>query len=136
MQVQAQQTIHPVANVRLSFLLLPFSPLLTVEFMTVGNLTVQLESNFVNTHGVNLKYFVKERMNGHHLFTGLALVESITLRQDKKITFLPYAGYGYAYRFGNKNQWVFDSRFGIGSTTNADKNAFYPIVKTGIGRIF
>lgn len=133
---QTEKEINPTANVRLSFLLFPFTPLLTVEVRTIGNLTLQLETNFVNTHGANLKYFIKNRMDGHYVFTGIALVENELLRQDKKTTFLPYAGYGYAYRFGNKKQWTFDNRIGIGATTNADRNSVYPVIKTGIGRIF
>lgn len=133
---QTEKEINPTVNVRLSFLLFPFTPLLTVEAKTTGNLTLQFETNFLNTHGVNLKYFIKSRMDGHYVFTGIALVENKLLRQDKKITFLPYAGYVYAYRFGNKKQWTFDNRIGIGATTNADRNSVYPIIKTGIGRIF
>jgi hypothetical protein len=86
---QTEKEINPTANVRLSFLLFPFTPLLTVEVRTIGNITLQLETNFVNTHGANLKYFVKNRMDGHYVFTGIALVENKLLRQDKKITFLP-----------------------------------------------
>jgi hypothetical protein len=133
---QTEKAIEPTANVRLSFLLFPFTPLLTVEVRTIGNFTIQAETNFVNTHGANLKYFIKDRMDGGYIFTGIALVENKLLRADKKITFLPYAGYGYAYRFGNKKQWTFDNRIGIGATTNADKNSVYPVIKTGIGRIF
>ena len=133
---QTEKGNNPTANVRLSFLLFPFTPLLTLEVRTIGNLTLQLETNFVNTHGANLKYFIKNRMDGHYVFTGIALVENKLLRQDNKITFLPYAGYGYAYRFGNKKQWTFDNRIGIGVTTNADRNSVYPVIKTGVGRVF
>ena len=124
-------------NIRLSFLVFPpISPLLTFEVRTFENLTLQLETNFINTHGVNLKYFVKERMNGHYLFVGSAFLESEYLRKDKNISFLPYAGYGYAYRFGKSNRWTFDNRLGIGKTINADKNMILPVLKTGIGRTF
>ncbi len=133
---QAQKEFKPIANVRLSFLLFPFTPLLTVEASTIKNLTLQLETNFMNTHGVNLKYFIKSSMNGHYVFTGFALVENKRLRQDNKLTFLPYAGYGNAYRFGHKKHWSLDNRVGIGVSTNADTNSVYPIIKTGIGRIF
>lgn len=133
---QTQKEIKPKANVRLSFLLFPFTPLLTLEARTIGNLTFQVETNFVNTHGANLKYFIKDRMDEHYVFLGMALVENKLLLADKKITYLPYAGYGYAYRFGDKKQWTFDNRIGIGSTINADNNGIYPIIKTGIGRIF
>lgn len=126
----------PIANIRLSFLLFPFTPLLTAEVRTIGHLTLQFESNFTNTHGANLKYFINERMQEHYIFTGLAIVENKLLRKDKEKTFLPYAGYGYAYRFGERKRWTFDNRIGIGSTTNADNNGVYPIIKTGIGRIF
>jgi hypothetical protein len=133
---QSVNEIKSTANVRLSFLLFPFTPLFTMEVRTIDNFTIQAETNFINTHGANLKYFFKTKMDADYIFTGIALVENKLLRTDKKITFLPYAGYGYAYRFGNKKQWTFDTRIGIGTTTNADKNAMYPIVKTGIGRIF
>ena len=138
-KVQAQTTDPkpPNVNVRLSLLIFPpFSPLLTFEVRTFGNITLQLETNFVNTHGVNAKYFIKERMNGHYLFVGTAFIESDFLRKDKNITFLPYAGYGYAYRFGKTKAWIFDSRLGIGRTLNADKNLILPVLKTGIGRTF
>jgi hypothetical protein len=133
---QNEKDFQPIANVRLSFLILPFTPLLTVEVRTFGSLTLQLESNFVNTHGANLKYFIDDEMNGHYVFGGLALVQNKLLRDDKKITYLPYVGYGYAYLFGEKRRWTFDNRIGLGATTNADNNLVFPIVKTGIGRLF
>ena len=136
-QAQTPDPKLPNGNVRLSFLIFPpFTPLLTVETRTFGNLTLQLETNFTNTHGFNLKYFTKERMNGHYLFVGSAFVESAFLRKDKNITSLPYAGYGYAHRFGTSKTWLFDSRLGIGRTLNADKNGIYPVLKTGIGKTF
>lgn len=137
LQAQPTEPKLPIGNVRLSFLIFPpFSPLLTLEMRTFDKITVQLETNFINTHGVNLKYFIDERMNGHFVFLGTAFLENDFLRKDKNITFLPYAGYGYAYRFGKTNAWTFDSRLGIGRTTNADNNAIYPVLKTGIGRTF
>jgi hypothetical protein len=132
---QTEKAIQPIANIRLSFLLFPFTSLLTLEVRTIGNFTIQAETNFVNTHGANLKYFIKDRMDGDYVFAGIALVENKLLRADKKITFLPYAGYGYAYRFGNKKQWTFDNRIGIGATTNADRNSIYPVIKIGLGII-
>lgn len=136
-QAQTNKPKLPIGNVRLSFLIIPpISPLLTFEVRTFDKLTVQLETNFVTTHGANLKYFINERMNGHFMFIGTAFIESDFLRKDKSITFLPYAGYGYAYRFGKSNAWTFDSRLGIGRTTNADNVAIYPVLKTGIGRTF
>ncbi len=137
LQAQTNGLKLPIGNIRLSFLIFPpFTPLLTLEMRTFDKLTVQLETNLVNTHGVNLKYFVNQRMNGHFIFVGTAFIENDFLRKDKNITFLPYAGYGYAYRFGKSNAWTFDSRLGIGRTTNADNNAIYPVLKTGIGRTF
>ncbi len=136
-QAQTIATKLPTANIRLSFLIFPpFTPLLTFEMSTYEKLTVQLETNFLTTHGINLKYFINERMNGHFIFVGSAFIESSFLRKDKNITFLPYGGYGYANRFGKRNAWTFDSRLGIGVTTNADKNTVSPILKTGIGRTF
>ena len=138
-KVQAQTTEPkpPNVNIRLSLLVFPpISPLLTFEVRTIGKITLQLETNFVNTHGVNLKYFTKESMNGHYLFVGMAFLEGDFLRKDKNTTLLPYTGYGYAYRFGNNSAWTFDSRLGIGSTLNADKNLILPVLKTGIGRTF
>lgn len=134
---QTPDTKLPTINVRLSLLLIPpASPLLTLEMRTLGNLTVQLETNFVNTHGVNLKYFTKARMDGHYIFVGAAFVESRFLRKDLKSTILPYLGYGYAHRFGKNRHWIFDNRIGIGRTINADSNGIYPVIKTGIGKIF
>ncbi len=136
-QAQKNETKLPTANVRLSFLIFPpFSPLLTLEVRTFQSLTVQLETNFVNTHGINLKYFIKERMNGHYIFLGTALLESEYLRKDKNLVYLTYVGYGYAHRFGKTKAWVFDSRIGFGKTINADNNLFLPVLKTGIGRTF
>ncbi|SFF59643.1 hypothetical protein [Thermoflexibacter ruber] len=135
-KAQTKSDITPSANVRLSFLIFPFTPLLTVEVRTIGNLTLQFESNFVNTHGANLKYFINNRMDGHYVFMGIALVDNKLLREDGKTTFLPYAGYGYAHRFGHRRQWTFDSRIGIGPTTNADNNSIYPVIKTGVGYLF
>ncbi len=137
LQAQIAENQLTKINARLSFLIFPpFSPLLTLETKTFKNLTLQLETNFVNTHGVNLKYFTKQAMNGSYLFVGTAFVENTFLRKDNQITFLPYTGYGYAYRFGKSKAWTWDSRLGIGQTTNADNNAIYPVLKTGIGRIF
>jgi hypothetical protein len=127
----------PTLNIRVSFLVFPsFSPLLSLEIRTLENTTVQLESNFLDTHGVNLKCFFKERMKKHYCFIGNAFIESDYLRKDKTTTFLPYVGYGYAYRLGKSEAWIFDSRIGIGRTLNADKNTLLPVVKTGIGRTF
>jgi hypothetical protein len=126
----------PKFNVRLSVLVAPFTPLLTVESATFGNLTLQGETNFRNIHGLNLKYFLQNRMDKSYVFVGSAWVVDDFLRKDKQTTLLPYLGYGYAHRWGNKNQWTFDSRFGLGRTVNADKNSIYPVIKTGIGRVF
>lgn len=75
-------------------------------------------------------------MDEDYILTAIALVDNKLLRADKKTRFLPYAGYGYSYRFGNKKQWTFDNRIGIGGTTNTDINSVYPVIKTGIGLIF
>lgn len=135
----SQETNHkePLVNVRLSFLVFPpITPLLTLELRTINKLTVQLETNFVNTHGVNLKYFTKQTMNQDYLFIGSAFVESDYLRKDLKTTFIPYLGYGYVYRFGKNNDWIVDSRIGLGQTLNADSKIFLPIIKTGVGKTF
>jgi len=123
-------------NLRLSLLLFPATPLLTIETQTVGNLPLQLESNFSNTHGVNLKWFPNERMKKDYVFIGTAAVSNKLLREDKQYTFLPYVGYGFAKRFGQEKNWTWDTRAGLGGTLNADNNSFYPIVKTGVGRAF
>ena len=128
------QTDAPFMNIRLSFLLFPFSPLMTLEVRTIGNLTVQSETNFSNTHGVNLKYYTTQRMEKNYFFVGSAFVSNALLRADKKPTTLLYGGYGYAHIF--KNNWVFDGRIGIGPTINADKNSVYPVIKLGAGKRF
>jgi hypothetical protein len=134
---QTKKNSLPTGNIRLSCLLFPpLSPLLTIEMRTFQNITVQLETNFINTHGINVKYFIKERMNGHYVFIGTAFLESAYLRKDKRISYLPYAGYGYAYCFGKSNAWTFDSRLGIGTTIHADRYIILPVLKTGIGYLF
>lgn len=137
LNIQAQNTaLQSNLNIRGSFLLFPFTPLLTVEFRTVDKFTIQLETNFVDTHGFNLKYFWKERMNKDFVFVGMALLNNSLLREDENLTYLPYAGYGYAKRFGKSQNWTWDSRFGLGFTSNADNNFVYPVLKTGLGRVF
>jgi hypothetical protein len=137
LQAQTIAPKLPFGNIRFSVLIFPpFSPLLTLETRTFNKVTIQAETNFINTHGINIKYFVNERMNGHYIFVGTAFIKNDFLRKDKNITFLPYAGYGYAHRFGKSKTWIFDSRLGIGRTTNADINSIYPVLKTGIGRTF
>jgi hypothetical protein len=131
--LKAQNT-EPFMNIRLSFLLFPFSPLLTLEVRTIGNLTLQGETNFVHTHGVNLKYYTTQRMEKSYFFIGSAFVSNALLRSNKKPTTLLYGGYGYAHIFNNN--WTFDSRIGIGPTLNADKNSVYPVIKLGVGKRF
>ena len=99
---------NPTINLRASILLFPTTPLLTLEVRTFGNFTLQFESNFSDTHGINAKYYLEERMSESYLFVGSAFVENELLRADLKSTFLPYMGYGYAHRFGHKKQWTFD----------------------------
>jgi hypothetical protein len=136
-KAQTDELELPTINIRLSCLVFPpFSPLLTLETSAFSNLTIQAETNFVNTHGINLKYFLNERMREHYVFLGNAFIANNFLRKDNKITFLPYAGYGYAYRFGRTKAWIFDSRIGIGQTTNADNNSILPVIKTGVGLTF
>jgi hypothetical protein len=98
--LKAQNTT-PFMNVRLSFLLFPFSPLLTLEVRTVGNLTLQGETNFARIHGINVKYYTASRMEKNYFFVGSAFVSDASLRADKKPATLLYAGYGYAHIFKN-----------------------------------
>jgi hypothetical protein len=128
------QSVVPLINVRLSFLLFPFSPLLTVECRTVGRLTIQGETNFVHTHGLNLKYYLNSPMERGYVFVGSAFVKNQLLRQDGGTTTLPYAGWGYAHIL-DKN-WVIDGRIGLGPTLNADRNGVYPVIKIGAGKRF
>jgi hypothetical protein len=128
------QSTAPVINIRLSFLLFPFSPLLSVECRTVGRLTIQGETNFVHTHGLNLKYYLRSPLERGYVFVGSAFVQNRLLRQDGGSTTLPYAGWGYAHVFGPN--WVFDGRIGLGPTLNADRKAVYPIMKVGVGKRF
>jgi hypothetical protein len=137
LQAQVPDYKMPTGNIRLSFLIIPpFSPLLTLELRTFSHTPVQMETNFVNTHGINLKYFIRNTMDEHFVFVGTAFIESDFLRKDLKPTILPYAGYGYAHRFGKSREWIFDNRLGFGATTNADKNVVSPVFKSGIGKTF
>lgn len=129
-------TQQPLLNLRLSLLLFPTTPLLTVEVRTVGNWTIQGETNFAHTHGLNLKYFVRSPMEGPYGFVGTAFVRHQLLRQDGAAAVLAYAGVGHAQRLGRSDRWIIDHRIGIGPTLNADEVGVYPILKTGIGRLF
>lgn len=130
------QIENPKINIRGSFLLFPFTPLLTVETKMIGKLTIQAETNFKNTHGTNLKWFTNEPMNKGYIFSGIAFVKNSELRKDKSYTLLPYTGYGFAYQFGKNKRWIWDSRCGLGATLNADKNIIVPVIKTGWGKLF
>jgi hypothetical protein len=132
---QAQPPLSvPVVSVRLSLLVLPATPLLTVELRAVGNLTVQGETNFVHTHGVNLKYYPNGPFERGYWFVGSAWVQNRFLRADGGSAVLPYAGWGYAHRFGRT--WQADGRLGFGPTLNADRNSVYPVLKLGVGKRF
>ena len=128
------QPASPVINIRLGALLVPFTPLLSIESRLFGSLTVQGETNLVHTHGLNLKYYLKSPLEKGYVFIGSAFVQNRLLRQDGRSTTLPYMGWGYAHIFGQN--WVFDGRIGVGSTINADQNGVYPIIKAGVGKRF
>ncbi len=135
---QAQAPNHPprpVLSVRLSVLLAPFTPLLTVETRTLGPLTLQAETNFAHTHGLNVKWFLGgEPLRGDYLLLGSAWVRNRLLRADNRPTVLPYAGYGYAWAVGSRG--VFDARAGLGPALNADAVRVYPVIKVGAGLKF
>ncbi|OJJ23052.1 hypothetical protein BKI52_01485 [marine bacterium AO1-C] len=134
---QAQEAVlRSTFNLRATILVVPLIPLLTFETRTIGNLTIQLESNFSDTHGINFKWYPRQRMQGVYLFTGMAWVKSTQLREDQQFTLLPYAGGGFALRFGHQKIWIWDTRLGIGPTLNADRNLILPIIKSGVGSIF
>ncbi|MCZ8354711.1 MAG: hypothetical protein O9340_08250 [Cyclobacteriaceae bacterium] len=133
---QTNEVLSARGNVRVSFLLYPFTPLVTVEARVFHKVTLQLESNFSTTHGINIKFFQSNDLKKYYFFTGLAFVENKLLREDLQNTLLPYAGVGFAKRFGKSKQWTFDNRFGIGRTIQADENGFYPVIKSGVGRVF
>ncbi len=128
------QPAQPAVSIRLSALLFPFTPLLSVECRTIGSVTIQGETNFVHTHGLNLKYYLQTPLAKSYVFVGSAFVKNRLLRQDEESTILPYAGWGYAYIFDQN--WVFDGRIGLGPTLNADRNSIYPVVKVGVGKRF
>lgn len=123
----------PRFNVRLS-LLLPFTPLLTVEVRAGDLLTLQGETNFRRVHGLNVRYYLRQSMRGGFVFVGSALVRDVLLRADNRTTVLPYAGYGYAWPLGP--HWTADARAGLGPALNADEPRVYPVVKIGVGRKF
>ena len=123
----------PRASVRLS-LLLPFTPLLTVEVRATGYLTLQGETNFRRVHGLNVRYYLRQPLRGGFVFVGSALVRDALLRADERTTVLPYAGYGYAWALGPR--WTADARAGLGPAVNADSPRVYPVVKIGFGRKF
>lgn len=124
---QAWQT-----NVRLSFLLVPFTPLLTVE-TRLGNSPIawQGETNFHQVHGLNLKLYLRQALEGPYAFVGQAWVADSRLRADKQYTQLPYAGAGWAWPISSWGQA--DARLGMGPAWNADTPAWYPVAKGGVG---
>lgn len=133
-RAQAPDRPAPVLNVRLSGLLFPFTPLLTLEVRTVGRLTVQGETNFGHIHGLNAKWFLREPLNGGYVFAGSAWVRHALLRQDGRAVVLPYTGYGHAWALDSR--WVLDARAGLGPAVNADRVRVYPVLKVGAGRTF
>jgi hypothetical protein len=133
---QTTDTHHSSFSIRLTILMVPVTPLLTMEIKATEKTTIQFESNFVNIHGVNLKYFLNSGMKYDYVFKGLAILKSSDLREDYRVTYLPYVGYGCAYRFGVDNRWDLESRIGIGITANADKNILFPVIKSGLGYVF
>ena len=132
----ASQIPHATANIRVSFLLIPFTPLVTVETKIVNRITFQLESDFRTTHGINIKWFTQNRMDGGYVFSGMAFVKNKNLRADNQFALLPYAGYGIAKRINPKKAWIWDTRFGLGPILNADQFAVYPVIKSGFGKVF
>ncbi len=129
----APPPLVPRVSVRLS-LLLPFTPLLTVEVRAGGALTLQGETNFRRVHGLNVRYYLRQPMRGGFVFVGSALVRDVLLRADNRTTVLPYAGYGHAWPLGPR--WTADARAGLGPALNADAPRVYPVVKIGVGRKF
>lgn len=120
-------------NARLSFLVVPFSPLLSLEISVVKRLTLQVETNFKNTHGLNMKYYLQNRMQTHYVFVGTAFMQHPELGNKGELALLPYAGYGYALRFGNSRRWIFDSRLGLGALRLDGRLSPFPVLKSGIG---
>ena len=119
---------------RLSLLVVPATPLLTLEVRTFGRFTLQGETNFTHTHGLNARYYLHQPMQGGFVFIGSAWVQNVLLRQDHGTTTLPYAGGGYAWGLGTR--WTADARAGLGPALNADQRRVYPVVKIGAGRKF
>lgn len=132
-QNMADPLPHPLINIRASLLLFPPTPLITTEVQVYRKLSLQLESNFKDTHGFNLKYFKHSLMERDFFFVGLGFITNEALREDEKTVYLPYAGYGYAYRLGGNHQFTWDTRFGLGLLSNADTPTVFPIIKSGLG---
>lgn len=87
------QPASPTVNIRLGVLLFPFTPLLSIEGRLFGSLTMQGETNFIHTHRLNLKYYLKSPLERDYVFIGSAFVQSRLLRQDGQSTILPYIGW-------------------------------------------
>lgn len=132
---RAQSAPPPPARLSLRLtLLLPFTPLLTAEVRVLGPLTLQGETNFQRIHGLNVRYYLRQPLQGGFVFVGSAFVRDAALRADGRTALLPYGGYGYAWPVGPR--WTADARAGLGPTLNADKLRIYPVVKIGFGRKF
>ena len=129
-----QPAREPLVSVRASVLLFPVTPLLTLEVKALGPLTLQGETNFGRTHGLNARWYLRPPLRGGYVFVGSAWVRHNRLRQDGRPTVLPYAGCGHAWPLGAR--WTLDARAGLGPALNADVRRVYPVVKVGAGRIF
>jgi len=119
-------------SLRATGLQYPSTLLLTVEAAVYKSFSFQLETNFTNTHGVNIKYWVKTPLNNAYLFAGNAWVINRELREDLRFAYLTYTGVGYAHRW--RRNWVLDSRFGLGPLWNSDSRGVFPVIKIGVGK--
>jgi hypothetical protein len=130
---QGMEARPPRISVRLSFLVVPFTPLLTLEARILGPLTLQGETNFARIHGLNVKWYLRKPMQEGYVFVGSALVRSSTLRPNGGSLVLPYAGYGYAWAL--RNNWTVDARAGLGPVLRADEFLpVFPVLKVGVGK--
>lgn len=128
------QPPREVFSLRATWLAFPSQIVLTAEVSVFNQVGLQFETNFRNTHGMNLKYYLMENFSMTYVFVGSGLLQDQRLREGNKSALLTYAGFGYSHRW---HRWIADSRIGLGPIWRFEQDPLVvPVLKVGIGRVF